>query len=275
VPRVGDGAAAALLVPPLPVELPRSVRAARWLRAKARQWWPPVLLAAMEEPKQEESTTPGDQNPQGPPGEVEKPPSGGSRVPTPEQPAPEKEPVSFSAGARDESALMYHWGSAAVAALALLILIGVLLGRRGRVQTDDSDDFRAALEVMRPWIVLGYPTPRLLKRYLNHKRFVAMRQREDEEPESLLGQWASRLGRVLGLAEAPPSKSAPRAGLAEPLLVALSALHQSRPDWQTSPDWLIDDYFTFKTWFGGVGELVGGPSVPMPLNEEERDYQFA
>ena len=131
-----------------------------------------------------------------------------------------------------------------------MILIGVLLGRRGRVQTDDSDDFRAALEVMRPWIVLGHPTPRLLKRYLNHVRFVTMRQRDDEEPRSLIG---SLLGR-LGLVPKPPARPAPSAGLAEPVLVALSALHQSRPDWQTEPEWLLDDYANLKD--GGIAELV-------------------
>ena len=180
---------------------------------------------------------------------LEKPPDESSVVPTPE-PLPAEDRVGFSPGARDESAPIYHWGAAGVAALALLTLIGVLLGRRGQVQTDDSEDFRAALEVMRPWIVLGHPTPRLLKRYLNHVRFVAMRQRGDEEPESLAG---SLLGR-LGLVPKSPEPLAPPAGLAEPVLVALSALHQSRLDWQIEPEWLLDDYANLKD--GGISALV-------------------
>ncbi len=262
IPRVGDAAAVSLLVPPRPEEPTRRVRAARWLRAKASQWWLPVLLVTIaagavglatmlpdlrvEESKQEEAPIPDSRDKkQASAGAKERPEVGG--MPKPEPPEP-GEWVRFSAGARDESAPIYHWGSAAVAALALLTLIGVLLGRRGRVQTDDSEDFRAALEIMRPWIVLGHPTPRLLKRYLNHVRFVAMRQRGDEEPGSLAESLLQRLGFV------PQSSARPAlaAGLAEPLLVGLSALHQSRPDWQTEPEWLIDANLRY----GGITEIV-------------------
>ncbi len=174
--------------------------------------------------------------------------------------------MGFTPGARDESAPVYHWGAAAAATSALLLLIGVLLGRRGRVQTDDSEDFRAALKVMQPWIVLGHPSPRLLKRYLNHVRFIAMRQRDDEEPGSLIESLLARLGFV----PKPPAPFAPSAGLAEPVLVALSALHQSRPDWQTNRDWLIENYFTFHAWFGGLGTDLF-PSIPLPAGEDERE----
>lgn len=77
-----------------------------------------------------------------------------------------------------------------------------------------------------------------------------MRQRGDEEPESLIG---SLLGR-LGLVPKPPEPLAPPAGLAEPVLVALSALHQARLDWQIEPEWLLDDYANLKD--GGISALA-------------------
>ena len=219
MPRMGDGAAAALLVPPRPVDPPRRVRAARWLRVKTGEWWLPFVLVGvavgagwlatklpdmpMTEPKQETAPMPDGQAKQKVPSVKKNKTGVGSPVPQTKPVFGER--VGFSPGARDESAPLYHWASAAVAALALLSFIGVLLGRRGRVQTDDSEDFRAALEVMRPWIVLGHPTPRLLKRYLNHVRFVAMRQRDDEERASL----AESLFQRLGFVPKPPAPFAP------------------------------------------------------------------
>ena len=47
VPRVGDGAATALLAPPLPEEPTRRVRAARWLRVRTSEWWLPAVLVAV------------------------------------------------------------------------------------------------------------------------------------------------------------------------------------------------------------------------------------
>jgi hypothetical protein len=52
----------------------------------------------------------------------------------------------------------------------------------------------------------------------------------------------------------PPEPLAPPVGLAEPVLVALSALHQSRLDWQIEPEWLLDDYANLKD--GGISALV-------------------
>lgn len=262
VPRVGDAAAASLLAPPLPEAPTRRVRAARWLRAKTGEWWLPFVLVGvvagagwlatklpdMSIGETAQETTPATMSD----GQVES---------NPMRKAEPEARVGFSPGARDESAALYHWGSAAVAALALLILIGVLLGRRGRVQTDDSEDFRTALEVMRPWIFLGHPTPRLLKRYLNHVRFVAMRQRDDEEPRSLIESLLARLGLVPEVRV----RAASADGLPEPLLVAWSALHQSRLDWQTKPEWLIDAYFMFKH-----GMFDEEKTLTLPANEEER-----
>ena len=47
IPRVGDAAAASLLAPPLRADPTWRMRAARWLRAKATDWWLPLLLVAI------------------------------------------------------------------------------------------------------------------------------------------------------------------------------------------------------------------------------------
>ncbi|MGH8536010.1 MAG: YCF48-related protein [Gammaproteobacteria bacterium] len=260
VPRVGDGAAASLLVPPLAATPTRRVRAARWLGAKASEWWLPVLLLSVialggwlaqlapdvGSVERSQKDKPADEKPEGVDKRPERrlPPPMGLRIEA-ETPTP-----VFLPGDTDEYAPYRHGIAAGVGALALALIIAVLLTRRSRVQTDDSENFRDALEVMQPWIVLGHPSPRLLKRYLNHVRFIAMRQRDDEEPGSLIESLLERLG----LVPKPPAPLAPPAGLAEPVLVALSALHQSRPDWQTEPEWLIDAYANLKD--GGITEIV-------------------
>lgn len=49
----------------------------------------------------------------------------------------------------------------------------------------DSADFKKALEIWKPWILLNRQTPRAIKRYLNRVRYMAMRFRTEPESPSL------------------------------------------------------------------------------------------
>ena len=82
--------------------------------------------------------------------------------------------------------------------------------------------FRDALSLMQPWILLGGQSPRSLKRFVNHLRYLAMRFREDPEPVSPWGRLRQRLSTWLGEKPAEPAPSPTRHRLSEPLLVALS-----------------------------------------------------
>ena len=58
----------------------------------------------------------------------------------------------------------------------------------------DSADFKKALEIWKPWILLNRQTPRAIKRYLNRVRYMAMRFRtEPESPSIGLAEALSRL----------------------------------------------------------------------------------
>ena len=63
------------------------------------------------------------------------------------------------------------------------------VGLGGAVRTQDSDDFVQALDIWREVILIGDPTPRGIKRFVNRVRFFSMMeqaQKEDQIPDMLL-----------------------------------------------------------------------------------------
>lgn len=114
---------------------------------------------------------------------------------------------------------------------ASTVLVLLMLARRD-VRTDDSADFRDALHIMQPWIVLGGHSPRSLKRFVNHLRYVAMRFREEQETPS---SW-ERLKRTFAVwfDRAPPEEARvarTRHTLDEHLLVALASIYRCNERW--------------------------------------------
>ena len=77
--------------------------------------------------------------------------------------------------------------------------------------TDDSTEFKDALQIWSDVIQQRRNTPRAVKRYLNRSRYLAVRLREDEQ----------------AAAASPQAKAG---SLDEQTLVALSALHHIDPD---------------------------------------------
>lgn len=112
-----------------------------------------------------------------------------------------------------------------------LILAGLavwLLLRRPVKLTQDSDDFVGALKTWHPWIAAACTTPRMVKRYLNWVRYLAMRYRA---PDAEARGW---LNNILGkLIRSAPSQTeqAKSEAFDERMLVALSAIYQYRKEW--------------------------------------------
>lgn len=109
-----------------------------------------------------------------------------------------------------------------------LVFAGLALGwlLRSPVKlTEDSDDFLTALALWHPWIAAACPTPRLVKRFLNRLRYLAMRHRP---PEPAPAPWHRR---VLGRLRHSPPESPAEAGFDERALVALGAIYEFRREW--------------------------------------------
>ena len=136
---------------------------------------------------------------------------------------------SFTPGATDDGHSPWRIGPPALTGLVLLGFGLVLLLRSPVKLTEDSKEFVQALKTWHPLIAASCPTPRMVKRYLNWVRFLAMRYRP-AEPEAA-GFWL-RLPRRLGLAATPeePAAAADKV-FDEDILVALSAIYQYRREW--------------------------------------------
>ena len=101
---------------------------------------------------------------------------------------------------------------------------------------NDSPNFAKALEVWYPAIAAPSSTPRSLKRFVNHVRYLAMRQRALASSRS----WAERLAlRLNGQTDEVPSpQSTP---IPEEMLVALSTIHHLNPEWLERNDIVSND----------------------------------
>lgn len=126
----------------------------------------------------------------------------------------------------------WYVGTGVPAVATLAILLGLLLFVRKGTRTDDSPAFREALATLQPWIVLGGHSPRSLKRFVNHLRYVAMRFRSAVEPQSFWERMSSTVAHWFDGGE-PPAPAAPptRIALEECLLVALAAIYRCNERW--------------------------------------------
>ena len=124
-----------------------------------------------------------------------------------------------------------------LSALAL-VLIGIRrLLFAPVVVTENSPQYLAALRLWQPLISRRQGTPRALKRFLNHLRFLASRQRAvRERHESALESFLRRRREKRGAMRSPekvrklgPKLSRP---IPEPTLVALATLRYIFPHWQ-------------------------------------------
>ena len=168
---------------------------------------------------------------------VAEPPFVGPVKPVVEPPKPAEEKPksaentgpSFTPGATDDGHSPWHIGPPALTGLVLLGFGLVLLLRSPVKLTEDSDKFMQALKTWHPLIAASCPTPRMVKRYLNWVRFLAMRYRPAEAEAA--GIW-TRLSRRFGFA-AKPGQAAAEAEKVfdEDILVALSAIYQYRREW--------------------------------------------
>jgi hypothetical protein len=90
--------------------------------------------------------------------------------------------AKFVVGQQDSS-INDYWLPLLVGALLVLGVIAYIRKMPVR-RPEDSADFKKALEIWKPWILLNRQTPRAIKRYLNRVRYMAMRYRAEPEPQS-------------------------------------------------------------------------------------------
>jgi len=111
-------------------------------------------------------------------------------------------------------------------ALFLLLVAQVVLTTRPGVETHDSPQFTSAMnKVWYPLVLAKQNTPRAAKRFVNRVRYLAMRQRGQQQKaswwEAIL--FPHRLKDSVIAADWAP--------IPEPLLVALAAIEQIEPAW--------------------------------------------
>jgi len=111
-------------------------------------------------------------------------------------------------------------------AMFLLLVAQVVLTTRPGVETHDSPQFTSAMnKVWYPLVLAKQNTPRAAKRFVNRVRYLAMRQRGQQEKaswwEKLL--YPDRLKDSVSAADWSP--------IPDPLLVALAAIEQIEPSW--------------------------------------------
>lgn len=101
-----------------------------------------------------------------------------------------------------------------------------LFTRRPGLVVHDSDEFAAALEAWQPLLVARNRTPRSLKRFINRVRYLAMRQRpQEEDPTMWRALRAALTGKRIAAPLVPDFEPIP-----EPVLVALAAMTYASRD---------------------------------------------
>jgi photosystem II stability/assembly factor-like uncharacterized protein len=126
----------------------------------------------------------------------------------------------------------WYLGAAVPVGLACLAFLSVLLFARKEVRTDDSPAFREALAALQPWILLGGHSPRSLKRFINHLRYLAMRFRSDKATKTTGERMRHAIAVWFGRETIEtPVASAVRGAPPEEVLVALAAIYRCNEQW--------------------------------------------
>ena len=112
---------------------------------------------------------------------------------------------------------------------ALVLLIHALRPEDPTVR--DSPQFARALDIWVPVVLTRTRSPRAVKRFVNRVRYYAM----CEAPPEPAPAWRQRIAGLLRQARrSSATAAAPR--LPEELLVALGAIHESRPEFLAKGD---------------------------------------
>lgn len=124
------------------------------------------------------------------------------------------------------AAFSWWWIVIIATTLGLLLVIIVLRRTRGLDKAEEQDlpEFQAALQLWLPLIHARHPTPRSIKRFQNHTRFLAMLLRGQTRETDWLDRLAQRLGYRTRYAEPELPK------LEEQKLVALQSLYDFDPE---------------------------------------------
>ena len=146
----------------------------------------------------------------------------------------------FEQGAANSSV----WPKYVLPVLALFGMLSgiVALARKPAVTEEDSPLFINALSIWQPWITLRRQTPRLLKRFVNEVRYLAMQYRMPET-DDIDKSWLQLLKRKIGIQTFQPEE-VDDGRLNEANIVALSAIHQVNTEWVSDAEKfksLIDD----------------------------------
>jgi|GEM_PF-1015908 len=154
------------------------------------------------------------------------------------------------------------WAYWSLLPLSILILIAAywLVTRRPDLVIKDSEAFEKALDTWHLLIFSRQTTPRSLKRFMNRVRYLAMRQRRQEDRLPL---WKRIIARIEGRANTQESKEDSRASgafIPESILVALAAIQQFDPR-------LIEDARLFKEKIEGLSNNPLASSKPLALKE--------
>jgi hypothetical protein len=116
-----------------------------------------------------------------------------------------------------------------------LFLLGIgavaawLFTRKPGLVLHDSDEFCDALEAWQPLLMARNRTPRSLKRFINRIRYLAMRQRPQEEGVTM---WRAMRAALMGR-RLPPPLAPDVQPIPEPVLVALAAMSYATRDGKT------------------------------------------
>jgi photosystem II stability/assembly factor-like uncharacterized protein len=195
------------------------------------------------------------------------PPSGTLREQTTAQPirVGERQLAGFSAG--DESSTPIGMYLAPVGVAALVLLAALASGRARRILdtlpaaeavVDDTLEFKSALEIWQPWIILRNATPRATKSFKNRVRYLAGVQRAAPSPRNLIERMLASARGWLGRRALHDSIGPP---IPEPLLVAMAAIHHCDPRW-------LDEAQGWRLIANGeVKKLLD--SLPRPAGDKE------
>ncbi|HJR07785.1 MAG TPA: P-loop NTPase fold protein [Pyrinomonadaceae bacterium] len=178
--------------------------------------------------------------------EVRRPDKNSTSSPTPDEAELRKQTqaASLTTATPARRPLVSYW-PLPLGVLALLVVAGLLLTRRPDLVVKDSEEFEAALRIWHPLVFSRHKTPRSLKRFMNRVRYLAMRQRPQQESQSRWERAVAQIARRFGieLHAAMLGGDSSQKSMPESALVALAAIQQFAPGWlenkQHFQQWII------------------------------------